>query len=267
MGRSDSGTDAYPTGWAQEQPEHAATVSSFFLDEFEVTVGRFREFVEQYDGTAPSSEAGAHPLISGSGWQSAWNPNLPSSKAMLMGDLACDSKATWREPADGTETLPVNCVKWYVAFAFCVWDGARLPTEAEWEYAAAGGEENRLYPWGGEAPTAELAVFSCSFDGIVGCSLTDIAPVGSVPNGQGRWLHKDLAGNSFEWVLDGLDGNWYSSDGNVCDNCANLTTVNMKAARGGNYYNSGGGLRSAFRTGAQPDALTSDAGFRCARNP
>ena len=76
MGRSVSGADACPGGMvcgASDQPEHDATVASFALDTFEITIGRFRAFLDQSKGTPPADGAGAHPLIKGSGWQTAWN--------------------------------------------------------------------------------------------------------------------------------------------------------------------------------------------------
>jgi formylglycine-generating enzyme required for sulfatase activity len=266
MGRSVSGTDAYGSGDSWEQPEHNATVAAFYLDEYEVTVGRFRKFVQQYDGTAPSAGAGAHPLIEGSGWQSGWNASMPSSQAMLISKVKCSSPyQTWRDSASGTEELPMNCVNWYEAFAFCAWDGGRLPTEAEWEYAAAGGDQNRLYPWESEAPSQTLAAYGCLFSGTSSCAFEDIARVGSLPAGAGRWGHKDLAGNMWEWALDWYSDSWYSHAGNACNNCANLTDGAGRVIRGGGFSSYDDPLRAANRSYGNPSDHYNYFGFRCAR--
>lgn len=259
------------------------TVSPFALDAFEVTAGRFRAYVEATGGDlrghAPAEGAGAHPHVVASGWRSAWNAQLPTSRAdvdAMLGPEGCQVGAnlddhgavTWWTPAiaakrgDRAETQeeldrkPIVCIPWAVLFSFCVWDGGRLPTNAEWDFAAAGGEEQRPFPWGAMAPTdvarigekenlSVAPLFGPGKDFVVaslweprnganvfpdlylftwGGTESDphdgakhIAPVGSLPRGRGRWGHSDLAGNVYEWMLD---------EGPIrpgpCQDCANV---------------------------------------------
>src|SRR6187551_2421262 len=110
-----------------------ATVSDFYLDKYEVTVGRFRAFVNAGMGTQkkpPAEGAGAHPKLAGSGWRSAWNNQLASDTAALKTDLKCyESYQTWTDTPGSNEKKAANCVDWYTAFVFCVWDGGRIATE------------------------------------------------------------------------------------------------------------------------------------------
>jgi sulfatase modifying factor 1 len=268
MGRCETGPaepgcdDYYPDGSSVETPEHDATVADFYLDIFEVTVGRFRRFVEQYNGTPPAQDAGAHPLIPGSGWQSDWDTNLPATRDDLIAELHCTPNATWTETVGAMEQHPINCVSWHEAFAFCIWDGGRLPTEAEWEYAAAGGDENRFYPWGSEDPG--VTPLRACFDSTSSYSPVD---VGSFPAGAGRWGQHDLAGNVTERLLDRISWGWYSGDGNPCDNCANLSFGSERIIRGGSYTRDSSALRAADRGGTPQIVRSTYWGLRCARNP
>ena len=241
-----------------EETEHPASVSPFALDKYEVTVGRFRAFVNAGAGP-PSPGLGAHPLISGSGWDSAWDAVYPADQAAVVADLQSAADCSWTDTAGGSETYAINCVTWYEAFAFCAWDGGRLPTEAEWEYVAAGGDENRLYPWGAAEPTAAHANY--------GISGSSAVAVGGATLGTGRWGHLDLAGNVYEWTLDGYSVDYYSSVSSGCDDCANLGVTAERSIRGGGWTSSEFGMRAVHRDGwhaDQPRALT---GFRCARDP
>ncbi len=257
-----------------ETPEHPATLGHFYLDKYEVTVGRFRAFVEATGASPPAARAGAHPRVDGTGWDSAWDAELPADPATLESVLRCEPEfATWTEQPGAQETLPMNCVNWYYAFAFCAWDGGRLPTEAEWECAAAGGEENRLYPWGSSPPDDTRACDTCECDGSApgDCLPGDILPVGSKPAGSGRWGHVDLAGSLWEWVLD-----WYHPDAyreaerEGCVDCVQVAPEpqrEWRVHRGGDWrHDSGPFLRATYRYGWPPATRNEIIGIRCARS-
>lgn len=272
MGRSIMGTDALPGADPDETPEHAVTLNDFRLDEFEVTVGRFRRFFDAYDGTPPAENAGVNPRVHGSGWQEAWDVHLFTNRDLLRNALFCDTDATWTSEASVHETMPINCLTWYEAFAFCAWDGGRLPTEAEWEYAAAGGPQNRLYPWGSEVPTDDggLAVLDCAGGGTPGsCERNDVRAVGTRRRGVGRYGQMDLAGSMSEFVLDWYDPEFYGRPEARRTNVVDLTPSNEinRVARGGAYDNTGYNARAAVRFTTAPAVRFEEVGVRCARDP
>jgi sulfatase modifying factor 1 len=254
-----------------EIPAYEAEVGDFCLDRFEVTVGRFRKFVAGYDAWRsaghPADSEGEHPRVgAGSGWKTEYDAMLPRRAVQLTGSSRLDpgeAYQTWRDDAGtaAAERLPINSVSWYEAFAFCIWDGGRLATEAEWQYAAQGGSLNRDYPWGDDNPDPSLAVYACAGDGDPGsCSYADILPVGSRRLGDGYWGQSDLAGGLWEWVLDTFDE--YSE---ACDNCANLSDNAYRVTRGGSWHNDADYLLTRARYEYLPANRTLYLGFRCAR--
>ncbi|WP_437734320.1 formylglycine-generating enzyme family protein [Sorangium sp. So ce1335] len=247
---------------------YPASVSGFALDRFEVTVGRFRKFVEAYPESKPKPGAGRHPLFDRSGWDAGWDGSwLPVNAAELKEAVKCDQALqTWTDVPDAQENLPMNCLSWYLAFAFCAWDGGRLPTELEWNYAAAGGDQQRKYPWSAD-PDAPIdgsyAVYDCTdYESPAGeCGYEGILPVGARPKGDGRWGQADLVGSMWEWSLD-----WYAAYPGSCVDCANLAPASGRVVRGGSFVNDASYLLTYERTNDDPADIENDTGVRCARD-
>ncbi|HSD87163.1 MAG TPA: SUMF1/EgtB/PvdO family nonheme iron enzyme [Kofleriaceae bacterium] len=242
-----------------------ATVSNFRLDKYEVTVERFRAFVDSGQGTQaspPPAGAGAHPLIANSGWNPAWNNQLALDTAALRAKLRCNAVlSTWTSTPGANEKLPVSCVTWFDAFAFCAWDGGRLATEAEWNYAASGGAAQRAYPW--SIPSSSTTIDS-SYSGYQQglASFSNIVPVGSLTAGYGSYGQADLAGNVAEWALDYT----LSTYPNPCTDCANISAGANRSLRGGSFESDSSGVRSALRGVDGPSQTREANGIRCARS-
>ncbi len=257
-----------------------ATVSAFRLDKYEVTVGRFRQFVTAGMGTRtspPMTGAGARTLngmANQAGWDPAWNQSLPADTTALVGALKCSMVyETWTDARADNESRPVNCLTWYEAMAFCIWDGGFLPTEAESMYAASGGNLQRAYSW--STPPAFLgidetrasyyvdALRQCYGDGINGCASTDLVRVGDKPAGDSVFGQSDLGGNVSEWVLD-----WYATPyANPCNDCANLTPASYRVTRGGAFRDDAMVLRTGIRRFRSASTSAELFGVRCARAP
>jgi formylglycine-generating enzyme required for sulfatase activity len=284
--------DAGPDGGATA-PSAPATVSSFRLDEYEVTVGRFRQFVAATRaGWAPDANTGIHTQVNGgkgleqvgqgtttyeTGWDPVWAASMSQADGTGAGfwDTTLEScvPSTWTSTPGSQENLPLNCVNWFEAYAFCIWDGGFLPSSAEWEYAALGGSLQREYPWGTTDPgvASEYAIYGCEYpdgggepDATGTCnSVSNIAPVGSAPLGAGRWAQLDLAGNVHETVFDYYFLDYVSP----CTDCAELIPATTRVAPGGSFLIGVGALLGQYRAYYPPASRDQKGGVRCARAP
>jgi formylglycine-generating enzyme required for sulfatase activity len=279
--RSYNGMSTFSDGGPD--PQYIATISDFRLDRYEITVGRFRKFVDAVGGGfTPPAGSGKHTHLNGgsglaasgggfeSGWDVAWNTNLPTVKSTWDSTsfLACDlTRSTWTPTPGANERRPINCVTWYQAAAFCIWDGGFLPSEAEWNYAAAGGSEQRSYPWSSAYPPGSMAISNANAV-YCGASCAGTQDVGAkAPAGDGRYGQADLAGNLYEYTLD-----WYTSPyaETSCVNCAYLSTSSGRVFRGGSFFDNNGQALLAGERAYQyspPSNRWVYTGARCARAP
>jgi formylglycine-generating enzyme required for sulfatase activity len=272
-----SGTSCY--GADCNSKSYPAQVSDFRLDKYEITVGRFRKYVAAVEaGWTPGAGSGKHTHLNGgqglsngiggyeTGWDTSWNTstNFPTASATWDTNLNCSPYETW---AAGNDNRPINCIDWYDAAAFCIWDGGFLPSEAEWNYAASGGIEQRVYPWGSTAPVANtnLAIYGCYYNGTGSCTgVTNIANVGIVPAGNGKYGQSDLAGNVWEWNLDVWNTSYSIA---TCTNCSYLVSDSYRVIRGGAFYYSAPNLLAGYRSSRTPTTRFDGLGARCARTP
>lgn len=257
-------------------PEHEATVPPFFLDTFEVTQERFQKFIDAYEGL-PEQGAGSISYAPGSGWK-------PDFDVLMSDDTNAAKTAMAMRRSWSSETQQQNqsavLVTWAEAFLFCVWDGGRLPTEAEWEFAAVGGDENRLYPWGDDESDLANKVTLCYYQDLCadGYDLCDQAVdclslgdrefrVGSKPGGQARWGQQNMADGWTEWVYDRFEE--YESAACKDASCVQIpqTTEENRSKRGGT---SNSVISGAFRSARRPwsentgaPTYWGKAAFRC----
>lgn len=287
------------TPYRHEQPAHVVKLDGFYMDETEVTNAQFREFVAAtgYVTTAekkPDWEELKKQLPPGT--------PKPADELLVPGALVFTPPteavpltnpaswwrwvpgANWKQPEgpdsnlDGRENHPVVHVSWDDAVAYATWAGKRLPTEAEWEYAARGGLVGQRFVWGNEAPSDTNGTKANIWQGIfpIHNTRTDgwerTAPVKSYPpNGYGLY---DMAGNVWEWCADWYRADAYAGRQGVVVNPQGPETfwdpaeplVPKRVTRGGSflchvtYCES---YRPAARRGTAIDSGMSHIGFRC----
>ena len=227
MGTSD--------GEENEGPVHVVGLDALWIDRSEITNGQYRRCVEEGE-CDPPRESGSHTRVS------------------YYDDGAYDD-------------YPVIYVSWHQASDYCSWVGARLPTEAEWEYAARG-PQGRVFPWGEQFDGNLLnsCDANCELDWAdesIDDGYEDTAPVGSYPGGASWCGAQDMAGNVWEWVED-----WYAADAYENSPARNPTgpsTGEYRMLRGGSWYNYVDFLRSTYRTWHDPGVADTSIGFRCAK--
>ncbi len=228
MGSTDGSSD--------EQPVHEVCFDKpFWIDMYEVTNALFAEFLNEMGNQTEGGET----------WFDA------DAKSRLL----VESDGTWTPPEDYAN-YPVIEVTWFAAAAYCEWRGARLPTEAEWEYAARG-PDGWIYPWGDEFVPDNVIYIENSDD--------QVLTVGSKPDGLSWVGALDMSGTVWEWV-----SSWYAhypydpADGR--EEWDDLGSYDGRVLRGGSWAKNADDLRAANRLGGRPDGSWSDAGFRCARS-
>jgi formylglycine-generating enzyme required for sulfatase activity len=266
-------------GSGAQDKDSPATISDVQLDKYIVTVGRYRQFVEAWrGGYRPAAGSGKHGHLNGgkglvdSGKEGSYEPGWQSDDSgkveLTATTLTCDSAySTWTDSPGKNENLPMNCLNWWEAYAFCIWDGGFLPSHAEFEYAAAGGDEHREFPWGSQSPADDstLAICNCNYPKAKGtCNgVENIAPVGTAKKGAGRWGHLDLVGEVDQWNLD-----WFSPElVSPCVDCAHTASGSGRVVRDGYYSSTEWTLLVPYRNSLYPTNRFATFGVRCARSP
>lgn len=285
-----------------EYPKHTVELTAFYMDITEVTNAQFKAFV---DATGYVTTAERIPE-----WEEL-KKNLPPDtpkppdSVLVAASLVFKAShapvdlqdytqwwewkpdANWKQPQgrgstiNGKENYPAVHISWDDAMAYCKWTGKRLPTEAEWEYAARGGLQNNIYPWGNEHINTGL-VKANSWEGNFPYlnKKTDgyitAAPVKKYqPNAYGLY---DMAGNVWEWCSDWYDFNYYQTfKGNKVINPQGPAQsfdpqdpyTPKRCLRGGSFLCNDAycsGYRVARRMKTSPDTGMEHTGFRCVRN-
>ncbi len=301
-GEFTMGTDA-EVGWADEKPAHRVQVDGFWMDEHEVTNAQFRAFVE---ATGHVTTAEKPPVLEELLRQLPPGTPPPPKDKLVPGSLvfrptagpvdtrdfsqwwAWTPGASWRHPEgpgsgiEGREDHPVVHVSWDDAAAYARWAGKRLPTEAEWEFAARGGLDNKPYAWGDDKPSdqnlrANLWQGEFPHQNTAADGFERTAPVKSfAPNGYGLY---DMSGNVWEWCDD-----WYQRDLYRWRNGKSVTMnpqgperphdparpfTPQRVQKGGSFLCNDSyctRYRPSARHGCTPDTGMSHVGFRCAKS-
>jgi formylglycine-generating enzyme required for sulfatase activity len=230
--RTQSG-DCQAVWFSAESPIHKVTLNTFYMDVYEVTNAFYSECVRAGKCNAPTN--------------------------------SCPNNCTNYYGNPQYANYPVTWVSWEDANDYCTWRDARLPSEAEWEYAARGGLSGKNYPWGDtfDGKSLNFCDTNCAEDWKntdYDDGFADISPVGNyAPNDYGLF---DMVGNAYEWVADWFDV-YPGGDSRVRDDYGQMYRV----LRGGSFFDSGYYQRVSNRFRWAPSEKYSNFGFRCAQTP
>jgi len=285
---------------ANEFPKHHVEIQSFWMDTHEVTNEQFAKFVEatgyvtiaekEIDWEQMKKEvAPGTPKPSEDLLQPGALVFQPTDQPVRLDNPALwwhwTLGADWKHPEGPQSSIedkmdhPVVQIAWEDATAYADWAGKRLPTEAEWEWAARGGKEDMIYPWGNEdvntgKPKANFWQGLFPYQNRMVDGFYASAPVGSfAPNGYGLY---DMAGNVWEWCSDWLDVGFYNKPEALISNTRGPKTANNpampllreKIMRGGSFLCNDdycSGYRNSRRMGSGTDTGLNHTGFRCVK--
>ena len=283
-----------------EYPKHPVPIEAFYMDATEVTNAQFSDFVQ-----ATGYQTVAERAID---WEEM-KKNLPEGTprphdsimqpgalvfTKTAGPVALNDPsqwwrwtigANWKHPSGPTTDIsgimdhPVVQIAWEDADTYCKWAGKRLPTEAEWEWAARGGKENMIYPWGNDAankgaPKANFFQGFFPFENTVKDGFEKTSPVRTfTPNAYGLY---DMAGNVWEWCSDWFDFGYYKkTDAKIARDTGPTSAYNPympfqqeKVIRGGSFLCNDdycSGYRNARRMGSTTDTGLNHTGCRCVK--
>lgn len=274
----------------QDAPLHEVTVTGFWMDQYEVTNAQFAKFVQETNYVTTSEQAPDPKQYPG-----ALPENLVPGSAMFVpkecpaDPLLCDpiwweyrKGANWRHPEgpastiEGRENHPVVHITWDDAVAYARWAGKRLPTEAEWERAARGGLDRKMFVWGNDPQGTAGQYFANTYQGKFPETLdakdgyAGLAPVGSfAANGYGLY---DMSGNAWEWCADWYSRNYYrmspkvNPPGPEQGDIEQASGLPQRVRRGGSYLCADSYCRRYLpgtRDKNPADSSACHTGFRC----
>ena len=224
-----------PYFWGAEGPVHTVSLAGYYIYQTEVTNGMYQACAQKQQCPLPDG---------------VWS----RTRSKYYGNPKYDD-------------YPVVLVSWVSAASYCLWAGARLPSEAEWEKAARGTDQ-RLFPWGNDDfpdGMANLCDAGCAGGnrlGRINDGYNDTAPVGSYPLGASPYGALDMAGNAWEWVFDVFDGGYYQAS--PLESPRGPATGKIRVMRGGSFVNLVDALRTTVRIGLTSTKSLDTLGFRCA---